>query len=491
MFFSLLIGGVVLYVFYVLVVKKSTLQHIPGPKALPVLGNVHQIDPKHPFLTFHKLFKTYGSVYRFNLFNKPVVIVNDSSTIYNVLVKQSAEFLGKPSSFRQDVQSANRSAIGFTNAGPEWRGRRKVVHGYIKQYGTGMHKNEKLVTELLQDLVREIQEKDGQPHDWKDQISDLTLNTMAVLLGGQRMHNKAKMKIIHAAAFDIAKGLDLAPFLVMVDWFPPLRFIPNQTYRKFLDALNIFDSQITEWMESDNGQGLLHHMKNLPEVDKVKYAINNAVIPKAIAGDLLLGGIMTTSATMLTLVNCLCQMPEVQNKLHAEVMKVIGPDRAPTLQDKENMPYHRATLLEIGRFASITPLGGFHLALVDSTVNNHSIPKDTLVITNLWSLHHDEDFWDEPFAFKPERYLDEHGELVPADHPNRVHTMPFSGGQRVCLGEVFAMNRMFLILTTLIQKFEISPASTVADQPSMDPRDMQCGSVSLPPPYKVCFIPRQ
>ena len=155
------------------------------------------------------------------------------------------------------------------------------------------------------------------------------------------------------------------------------------------------------------------------------------------------------------------------------------------------MPYHRATLLEIDRLASIAPLGAPHVALVDSTVNNHSIPKGTQVITNLWSLHHDENFWDEPFAFKPERYLDEHGELLPPDHPNRVHTMPFGGGQRVCIGEVFAMSRMFLILATLIQKFEILPESTVADQPSMDPQNMQWGAVLLPPPHKVRFIPRQ
>ena len=155
-FLSLFIGGIVVYIIYILLIKKSPLQHIPGPKALPILGNVHQIDPKQPFLTFHKFFKTHGSVYRFKIFDKPVVIVNDIGTIHGVLVKQSADFLGRPSSFRQDVQSANKSAIGFTDAGPKWRGRRKVVHGYLKQYGTGMSRIEEVVTELLQELVKEI-----------------------------------------------------------------------------------------------------------------------------------------------------------------------------------------------------------------------------------------------------------------------------------------------------------------------------------------------
>ena len=186
----------------------------------------------------------------------------------------------------------------------------------------------------------------------------------------------------------------------MVDWFPLLRFIPNQTYRKFADGTRTLNNQTAEWMESDDEQGLLHHMMNLAEAEKLKYAINNTVCQKAIAGDLLLGGILSTSATMITLVNCLCQTQHVQNKLYEEVTEVIGSDRPPSLQDKENMPYHRATLLEIGRFASIVPLGGPHLALVDSTINNHAIPKGTHIITNLWSLHHDEELLGRAIRFQ-------------------------------------------------------------------------------------------
>ena len=94
------------------------------------------------------------------------------------------------------------------------------------------------------------------------------------------MQNKAQMKIIHGAAYDMTKGLDLTPFLVMVDWFPPLRFIPNQTYRKFFEAIKTFNGQITEWMDSEDEQGLLRHMMTLPDDDKQKYEINSVVCQK-------------------------------------------------------------------------------------------------------------------------------------------------------------------------------------------------------------------
>ena len=207
-----IVSCIFLCAIYRFVIQKSPLQHIPGPNPLPLIGNVHQIDPKQPFLTFHKLFKKYGAVYRFQMFNEPVVLVNDFSTIYRVLVKQSADFLGRPTSFRLNMQSANQSAIAFTQAGPEWRGRRKVVHGYIKQYGTGMDRIEQVTTELLQDMVSEIHQQEGQPLDWKDQMCGLTLNVIAVFLSGQRIQDKNKMKLIHKAAYDIVKGLDVTPF---------------------------------------------------------------------------------------------------------------------------------------------------------------------------------------------------------------------------------------------------------------------------------------
>ena len=87
------------------------------------------------------------------------------------------------------------------------------------------------------------------------------------------------------------------------------------------------------------------------------------------------------------------------------------------------------------------------------------------VIFNLWSMHHTEAVWDDPFTFMPQRYLDATGDIIPADHPNRKFTMPFGAGARVCVGEQFALSRLFLIISTIVQKFTIEPESTLESQP--------------------------
>ena len=83
-------------------------------------------------------------------------------------------------------------------------------------------------------------------------------------------------------------------------------------------------------------------------------------------------------------------------------MDVIGPACQPTLKDQDNMPYLRATLLEIGRFASVLPIAVPHKAMETCKLDKYEIPKDTQIWVNLWAMLHDEKLWDEPFTFKPE-----------------------------------------------------------------------------------------
>ena len=106
-------------------------------------------------------------------------------------------------------------------------------------------------------------------------------------------------------------------------------------------------------------------------------------------------GVLTTSTSLSVRLNVLVHYPDVQSKLRAEILQVVGSSRAPVMSDRNNMPYTCATIMELGRFASIVPFSVPHKAT--STLGGYTIPAGTQVWINAWTLHHDDKLWTEPF----------------------------------------------------------------------------------------------
>ena len=135
------------------------------------------------------------------------------------------------------------------------------------------------------------------------------------------------------------------------------------------------------------------------------------------------------------------------------------------------------------RYASIIPTLIPHTAVKDTTLGGYDIPAKTIILPNVWHLHHNQELWKDPFKFDPERFLDEEGILVDADHPNRKNLLPFGAGRRVCPGEVLARNRMFLIVTSLLQNYKFKEIP--GKQPVDDPREYEFGEPMRPKAYKL------
>lgn len=115
------------------------------------------------------------------------------------------------------------------------------------------------------------------------------------------------------------------------------------------------------------------------------------------------------------------------------------------------LPYTEACLREIMRFETLVPSGLPHRAIVDTEFLGYDIPKGTFIITAIDSASHDTDAWDDPNVFKPERFLDESGSLC----LRKDISVPFGAGKRLCAGETFARNMLFLFVTSFLQAFTI------------------------------------
>lgn len=122
-------------------------------------------------------------------------------------------------------------------------------------------------------------------------------------------------------------------------------------------------------------------------------------------------------------------------------------------------------------------------------IAGHRVPAGTICVCVTWVLHHDEKIFGDPWVFRPERYLDNAGSLLPADHPVRKNTFTFGGGPRVCVGEVFALRRLFYVISHVMQAFELAPGDPGSMTPC-DPRSYAYSWILEPNDFKIKFKER-
>ena len=179
----------------------------------------------------------------------------------------------------------------------------------------------------------------------------------------------------------------------------------------------------------------------------------------------------------------LVNYPDVQEKIQQKINNVIGKDRLSTLQDKGDLPYFRAMVTETLRFNSIFPFLAPHKTTVDTSLRRFNIPKDTIVIFNVWAMHHDPEAWQNPSEFNPSVLLIIKGQLM---YPGNKSFLPSGAGARVCLGESLAKTELFFILSHLLHQFTFKRCPD-SPPPSLE---KQLGVLIYPKPYKVCICKR-
>ncbi|CAH1793046.1 unnamed protein product [Owenia fusiformis] len=455
---------------------------VPGPYGLPLIGNIHQIG-KSPFPLLEKWRKTYGDVYKINLAMSDVVVVHGEA-IYEVLVTKGDDYAGRPPSERfrlindyQDILSRSADA--------QLKDYRKIAHQGLRQYGTGFDRIEQISMDEIQDCVERF-DRDDSFDPYEDMYLTVANIALIMLMGERFDKNDDMFKLTLKVDRDAVRvfGIDCA----YMDILPWTINIPHESGRLLKEGLvNVntlkelcFD-KTKKTFDGDNIRGVFDAIFKEQERRKnTDQPLSDAAF-KGISVNLILAAILTTSTALKSMIAYLLDYPDIQEKLHNEIDDAIG-ERIPTLDDRKRTPYMEAFILESLRYMSHIPFAIPHETMVDVTLKGYFIPKGTQVWTNLFSLHHDERYFPDPWTFKPDRFLDDAGELIPTDQ--RKLLMPFGAGRRVCVGEQMARVRIFLFMTTMLQRYEFLPEKPGC-LPKYDPRDSILGAPMKMKDYKI------
>ena len=184
---------------------------------------------------------------------------------------------------------------------------------------------------------------------------------------------------------------------------------------------------------------------------------------------------------------------DVQARVHDELNRVVGPDKAVTESNAASLVYLQAVIKEVLRLHPPGPLLSWaRLATTDVHVGGFLVPAGTTAMVNMWAITHDPTVWTEPSEFKPERFLagpsQDHAAAEFSITGSDLRLAPFGSGRRSCPGKSLAISTVGFWLATLLHEFEWMPP---ADGRAVDLSEVLRLSCEMAAPLEARLRPRR
>ncbi|KAG8313366.1 hypothetical protein J6590_001833 [Homalodisca vitripennis] len=467
----------------------------PGPKWLPLFGSFWAFyfllrQFKYTHLAWTRLSAKYGPLVGLRLGRDYIVLVSGQPLVREVLTRE--EFEGRPDGFLFRLRAfGKRLGVVFTDEAFGLEHRRFVLK-HLREMGLGRSSMQDRITEETNQFINCLYDKCQEgPVNVRRVVNICILNNLWGMLAGKRFSigDERLMQLldyIHQSFSlqDMSGGL--------LNQMPFIRFIAPErsSYNKNLEILSKIYSFLIDTIDEhkkkfnpecvyDFIDVFLLEMKKSEGKPDTTFTDEQLLV---VLLDLFMAGSDSTSNTLGFTVLYLLHFPHIQDRVVAEIEKVVDNSRAPTLQDRPHMPYTEALIMEVLRFTNIATVSVPHRAKRQVNLDSYIIPKDVTILVSLYSVHMDEQHWGDPHNFRPERFLDSENKIIHDDW-----LIPFGLGRRRCLGETLARPMLFLFLTSLLYHFNVT-SQPGQPLPSMAPVD---GAILAPHPFSCLLTPRR
>eukprot|EP00099_Drosophila_melanogaster_P017938 NP_608916.1 Cyp4ac1 [Drosophila melanogaster] len=348
----------------------------------------------------------------------------------------------------------------------KWHSRRKALtpafHFNVLQSFLGIFKEEckKFLNVLEKNLDAEL--------ELNQVIPPFTLNNICETALGVKLDDMSEgneyRKAIHAIEEVLIQRV--CNPLMYYNWY----FFVYGDYRKHLQNLRIvhdFSSRIIERKRQQFQQ------KQLGEVDefgrKQRYAMLDTLLAAEADGQIdhqgicdevntfMFEGYDTTSTCLIFTLLMLALHEDVQKKCYEEVENLPEDSDDISMFQFNKLVYLECVIKESLRMFPSVPFIG-RQCVEETVVNGMVMPKDTQISIHIYDIMRDPRHFPKPDLFQPDRFLPEN---TVNRHPFAY--VPFSAGQRNCIGQKFAILEMKVLLAAVIRNFKLLPATQLED----------------------------
>ncbi|KAJ6530989.1 cytochrome P450 [Mycena vulgaris] len=473
---------------YHLYTRNATLPLPPGPRGWPLVGNILDMPKSHAWKTFARWGDIYGGIMSITLLGQPFIIVNDPDIATEILDKRGNMYADRPTLEMANMSGWDR-ALSSARYGPQFKEYRKLIGKVIGTRGS-MVKFYPVEDYQANMFLKRVLENPAA----FDEATRKTAGAMVLhLTYGYKIKEQGSDPLVDLADKALAEFSEITrPGAFLVDVMPILKYVPSwfpgagfkrlaKLYTKSCDDLAdvpfaYVKEQMANGQETESYTSNLLQDKEIPDdrIFEIKWS----------AASFYGAGADTTVSIITAYFLAAAKYPDIQAKAQAEIDAVVGRNRLPTFEDRESLPYIEAICKELFRWMPIVPLAVPHRAMADDVYEGYFIPKDALVIANVWKFLHDPEVYADPFMFNPDRFMGP----KPEPHPTDVGL--FGYGRRVCPGTHLADVTVWINVAKAVAGLAISRALD-AEGNEIDPvADTTDGIITRPLPFTCAVAPR-
>jgi cytochrome P450 len=413
---------------------------VPPPKAkgLPLLGLTLAIR-QDALATLRSVAREYGDIVRLPVAFQERIFLNHPDFIEQVLVIQQGKF--HKSDLTKKIVGVLLGQGLLVSEGEFWRRQRRLAQpafhrGRIQEYAATMGES----------IERHIRDwHGGEQRDMAGEMMALTLDVAVRTLFGTTLPAQAQ-EVGQSMTFLMRYQLGRQRSVVRLpESWPTPRNQRARRERAFLDSLVYsFINEHRSRNGEDRRSDLLSLLVSAMDEDGTQ------MTPQQLRDEtmtLFLAGHETTAQMLAWTWYLLSENPAAEARLHEE-LRVVLAGRSPEASDFGRLSYLRAVMSEALRLyppAYITA----RTSVEPCRIGGYDFPAGSTILMSQWVMHRDPRFYDDPEAFRPERWLEGLEDRLPAGA-----YFPFGDGPRRCIGQGFALLEASLVIGTLAQRFK-------------------------------------
>ncbi|KAL2337557.1 hypothetical protein Fmac_012003 [Flemingia macrophylla] len=446
----------IFFFFLVQNLKKPSLP--PGPKGLPIIGNLHQLDNSILSIQLWQLSKKYGPIFSLQFGLRQAIVISSPKVAKEIFKNHDLLFCGRPKQLAQQKLSYNGSDMVFSPYNEYWREIRKicVAHIFSSKRISAFYSIRKFEVKHMIKKISKHASSSGVTN-LSELLISLTSTIICRIAFGRRYEEEgsersrfhgllSELEVLMATFF-------VSDYIPFTGWIDKLRGLHARLERNFKELDEFYQEVIDDHMDPNK-----RHTQEKDIVDVLLQLKNDHSLPihltfdhiKGLLMDILAAATDTTAATSVWAMTALVKNPRVMKKVQEEIRNLGGTKNFLDDDDIKNLSYFKAMIKETLRLHLPNQLLLPRESSEECIIDGYRIPAKTIVYVNAWVIHRDSETWQNPEEFCPERFLDNDIDFLGQD----FELIPFGSGRRICPGLSMAVVTLELVLANLLHSFD-------------------------------------